>query len=34
MWEIEQTSKKPHKNTDPLLNHAAGKTKEMPVGRI
>jgi hypothetical protein len=34
MWEMEQTSNKPHKNTDPPLNHATSKTKEMPVGRI
>ena len=34
MWEMEQKNKKPNKNTDPLLNHATGKTKEMPVRRI
>jgi len=31
---MEQTSNKPHKNMDPLLNHAAGKTREVQVGRI
>jgi len=34
MWEMERTSNKPHKNTDPLLNHVASKMKEMPEGRI
>jgi hypothetical protein len=34
MWEMEQASNKPHKITDPLLNQAAGKTKEMQVRRI
>lgn len=34
MWEMEQKSKWQHKNIEPLLNHAAGKTEDMPVGRI
>jgi len=33
MWEMEQTSKKPLKNTDQMLNHAAGTPKEMTMGR-
>jgi hypothetical protein len=33
MWEMEQTSKKPHKNTDPMLNHATGKKKGNASGK-